>query len=86
MWTKRLDEVNQQLRKTEADKTSLTGKLKAAEKDCSTVKARLQELEKTLSANDTKEMEEKLKVSEFYIHYSEIWSLCTSKGKIYFDL
>ncbi|KAK3092583.1 hypothetical protein FSP39_004613 [Pinctada imbricata] len=61
VWSKRLDEVNAQLRKTEADKAGLTEKLKAAEKDCATVKTRLQELEKTLSTTDSKDMEEKLK-------------------------
>ncbi|XP_060068419.1 ribosome-binding protein 1-like [Ylistrum balloti] len=64
--TKRLDEVNKQLRKTEAENATLTNSLKAAEKECSTVKARLQELEMALSGNDntSKVLEEKLQGAE----------------------
>ncbi|XP_056022400.1 ribosome-binding protein 1-like isoform X29 [Ostrea edulis] len=63
-WSKRLEEVNQQLRKSETEKNTLTDKLKAAEKDCSGVKARLQELEKALNDANPKELEGKLKVTE----------------------
>ena len=62
MWSKRLEDVNQQLRKSETEKKTLTDRLKAAEKDCSGVKARLQELEKALNDTASKELEEKLKV------------------------
>ncbi|XP_061167062.1 ribosome-binding protein 1-like isoform X6 [Saccostrea echinata] len=66
MWTKRLEEVNQQLRKSENEKKTLADRLKTAEKDCAGVKARLQELEKALNGNDasSKELEEKLKTTE----------------------
>ncbi|XP_033735636.1 ribosome-binding protein 1-like isoform X14 [Pecten maximus] len=64
--TKRLDEVNKQLRKTEAENATLTNNLKTAERECSTVKARLQELEMALSGNDntSKVLEEKLQGAE----------------------
>lgn len=62
MWSKRLEDVNQQLRKSESEKKTLSDRLKAAEKDCSGVKARLQELEKALNDASSKELEEKLKV------------------------
>ncbi|XP_078315278.1 uncharacterized protein LOC111131437 isoform X12 [Crassostrea virginica] len=61
VWSKRLEDVNQQLRKSETEKKTLTDRLKAAEKDCSGVKARLQELEKALNDTASKELEEKLK-------------------------
>nr|XP_022334680.1 ribosome-binding protein 1-like isoform X14 [Crassostrea virginica] len=64
VWSKRLEDVNQQLRKSETEKKTLTDRLKAAEKDCSGVKARLQELEKALNDTASKELEEKLKTSE----------------------
>ncbi|XP_052696748.1 ribosome-binding protein 1-like isoform X11 [Crassostrea angulata] len=64
MWSKRLEDVNQQLRKSESEKKTLSDRLKAAEKDCSGVKARLQELEKALNDASSKELEEKLKTSE----------------------
>lgn len=62
MWSKRLEDVNQQLRKSESEKKTLSDRLKAAEKDCSGVKARLQELEKALNDASSKDLEEKLKV------------------------
>ncbi|XP_061168986.1 uncharacterized protein LOC133178260 [Saccostrea echinata] len=52
MWTKRLEELNQQLRKSENEKKTLADRLKTAEKDCAGVKTRLQELEKALNGND----------------------------------
>ena len=66
VWSKRVDEVNQQLRKSEAEKNNLSKNLQAAEKECSAVKSRLQELDKALSGNDSvsKELEEKLKGAE----------------------
>lgn len=64
VWSKRVDEVNQQLRKSEAEKNNLSKNLKAAEKECSDVKSQLQDLNKALSGNDnvSKELEVKLKV------------------------
>lgn len=64
VWSKRIDEVNQQLRKAEAEKNNMAKNLQAAEKECSSVKSRLQELESALTGNDTvsKELEQKLKV------------------------
>ncbi|XP_063429065.1 ribosome-binding protein 1-like isoform X9 [Mytilus trossulus] len=63
VWTKRVEEVNQQLRKSEAEKNNLSKNLKAAEKECSDVKSQLQDLNKALSGNDnvSKELEVKLK-------------------------
>ncbi|XP_052105331.1 kinectin-like isoform X7 [Mytilus californianus] len=63
VWSKRVDEVNQQLRKSEAEKNNLSKNLKAAEKECSDVKSQLQDLNKALSGNDnvSKELEVKLK-------------------------
>ena len=72
VWSKRVDEVNQQLRKSEAEKNNLSKNLQAAEKECSAVKSRLQELDKALSGNDSvsKELEEKLKVTNIWDHSS----------------
>ncbi|XP_063429064.1 ribosome-binding protein 1-like isoform X8 [Mytilus trossulus] len=66
VWTKRVEEVNQQLRKSEAEKNNLSKNLKAAEKECSDVKSQLQDLNKALSGNDnvSKELEVKLKGAE----------------------
>ncbi|XP_076097721.1 uncharacterized protein LOC143067947 isoform X7 [Mytilus galloprovincialis] len=66
VWSKRVDEVNQQLRKSEAEKNNLSKNLKAAEKECSDVKSQLQDLNKALSGNDnvSKELEVKLKGAE----------------------
>ncbi|XP_071164249.1 ribosome-binding protein 1-like isoform X26 [Mytilus edulis] len=63
VWSKRVEEVNQQLRKSEAEKNNLSKNLKAAEKECSDVKSQLQDLNKALSGNDnvSKELEVKLK-------------------------
>lgn len=75
MWSKRLEDVNQQLRKSESEKKTLSDRLKAAEKDCSGVKARLQELEKALNDASSKELEEKLKVlvcPQYRWHITEI--------------
>lgn len=75
MWSKRLEDVNQQLRKSESEKKTLSDRLKAAEKDCSGVKARLQELEKALNDASSKELEEKLKVlvcPQYRRHVTEI--------------
>lgn len=78
MWSKRLEDVNQQLRKSESEKKTLSDRLKAAEKDCSGVKARLQELEKALNDASSKELEEKLKVRvcpQYRWHITEILQL-----------
>ncbi|XP_071164237.1 ribosome-binding protein 1-like isoform X17 [Mytilus edulis] len=66
VWSKRVEEVNQQLRKSEAEKNNLSKNLKAAEKECSDVKSQLQDLNKALSGNDnvSKELEVKLKGAE----------------------
>lgn len=76
MWTKRIDELGQQLRKAESEKATVTNNLQAAEKECMSVKNRLKELEKTLSGNDTnsKELEEKLKVSKSICYCFEMFS------------
>ena len=81
--TKKLEEVNGELRKAEskngglaADLKNTTSALKSSESECSALKARLQELEKHLSASDAnKDLAVKLQVSPGCF-FSFFWSLC----------
>lgn len=71
---KRIDEVSQELRKSEAKNVALSKDLQSkeqavetAQKECAYLKQQLQALEKSLKDSDmsTRQMEEKLKVRYF---------------------
>ena len=76
-----MDEVSQELRRSEAKNVSLSNDLKKAEqavdaahKECVSLKTKLQELEKSLVDSDksTQQMEEKLKVMSSKFSVKEI--------------
>ena len=78
---KRVEEIGQELRKSEAKIGTLNKDLQTkeqavetAQKECKYLKTKLQELERSLTESDqsTRDMEERLKVLHFIIHFCSV--------------